>query len=311
MSAIKIAMKQNTPLHKAMSSLRISINHKTQTSVQAPDEVVTYHWNRIIIAGVLFLVLMIAAVMGVTRLLESQASGNLAIAATDATPSSASTPTDLNEVTEENTSNDPQPVEQEIESTAEAAITETESTEVDDEPSIALEQSTSAPTIEEQNAISEATKAAADETIIDTPIAESTVAKPEGEVSKTLESVAVDAPLFSDIDTKVYSEKIKSFVLANGVKKKLPVGSIDDIRLDHNNIATVYAHSEASGLKDEILHYVWILNGKKIAKVRSGVWANSWRSYSSKFINRQMKGDWKVELQNNKGDVLAASTFRY
>lgn len=271
-----------------------------------------YHWNRIIVAGILLIALIIAAVVAVNRQLEPATAENSNTVESSEQPALASQPPietpkvakeeSLQEAAAKNisseTSEQQMPVTQT--ETKEVPSDIAESTKVD-ETQITQAKQEKADSIQESVAITtkeSPTKTTAPEI------------KPTQKAKKE-KSIATDAPLFSNIETQVYSDKIKSFVLAERVKKKLPIGSIDDIRLDHNKIATVYAHSEADGLKDEILHYVWILNGKKIARVKSGVWGNSWRSYSSKFINPQMKGDWKVELQNNKGEVLAASSFHY
>ena len=118
-------------------------------------------------------------------------------------------------------------------------------------------------------------------------------------------------PLLTQSDSKIFSEQIKPFVLAQRVKDKEPIGTIDDIRLDVNNIATVYAFSKVIGLKGETLYYKWRLNGKDIAQVKVRVRSNKWRSYSRKFIQSHMQGDWSVALENSKGELLAVNRFQY
>ncbi len=117
--------------------------------------------------------------------------------------------------------------------------------------------------------------------------------------------------LFTQSRTAIFSPHIKRFVISKTVRNKEPVGSIKDIHFDHNNIATVYAYSDAIGLKDETLYYHWSLDGKAVAKVKVSVWSNRWRSYSSKFIRPNMQGEWKITLQNGKGETLAVNRFRY
>ncbi|MFT7052992.1 MAG: hypothetical protein ACJAU1_000543, partial [Psychromonas sp.] len=95
------------------------------------------------------------------------------------------------------------------------------------------------------------------------------------------------------------------------VQDNEPIGTINDIHFDDNNIATVYAYSDVTAFKDQTLYYQWSLDGKKIAKIRVYVRGDRWRSYSSKFIQPHMHGEWKVELQNQAGENLAINQFRY
>jgi hypothetical protein len=117
--------------------------------------------------------------------------------------------------------------------------------------------------------------------------------------------------LFTQSEVKIFSKQIKRFVLAKTVRDKEPVGNINEINFDANNIATVYAYSHAVGLRDETLYYKWQLNGKKIAKVKVGVGSDRWRSYSRKYIQPQMHGNWSVTLENKQGEILAISRFQY
>ena len=104
---------------------------------------------------------------------------------------------------------------------------------------------------------------------------------------------------------------VSRFVLAKSVVNKKPVGDIEDIAPDARGIAAVYAFSDVVGMKDEVLYYHWFRNSKQVAKFRIGVWADRWRSHSSKIINNKMKGEWRVELRNEKREILASADFVY
>lgn len=312
-------MIANISPHSTVTHQRVSSNNTPRPSVQAPDEVVVYHWNRIIFAGILLVALIIAAVIAVNSLLEDETASISTEAASSESTIAGLEPSALPERAKEKVTEvslekpEIKPAANKVsEQIEEESVGETkelvaDSTEKSQDVNITLAKPTQEKTkLNKEPSLASAVKP---KTLAATSETASEI-KPAQPIQNE-NTALMEASLFSDIETQVYSKNIKSFVLAERVKKKLPIGSIHDIRLDHNKIATVYAHSEADGLKDEILHYVWILNGKKIAKVRSGVWGDSWRSYSSKFINPQMKGDWKVELQNNKGEVLAASSFHY
>ena len=124
------------------------------------------------------------------------------------------------------------------------------------------------------------------------------------------ENIITEA-IFKQYKSEIFSENIKRFVIAKKIANKEPLGAIDEINFDTNNIATVYAYSVSSGLKDQILYYRWTLNGKTLAKVSVAVGANRWRSYSSKFIQPQMHGEWQVLLENKQGEILASNQFLF
>lgn len=133
--------------------------------------------------------------------------------------------------------------------------------------------------------------------------------KPEVTPEKPLQTNP--ASLFTQAEVELFSEQVKRFVIAETVKDREPVGNINNIRFDANNVATVYAYSHAVGLKGETLYYKWYLDGKEIAQIKTRVAANRWRSYSRKFIQPHMQGRWSVVLENGKGETLAVSRFQY
>ncbi|ABM02682.1 hypothetical protein Ping_0839 [Psychromonas ingrahamii 37] len=125
------------------------------------------------------------------------------------------------------------------------------------------------------------------------------------------EKKSISERLFTQSLKKSFSDNVIRFVISQAVEGNEPIGTIDKVHFDSNNIATVYAYSDVNGLKDQTLYYQWSLNGKNIAKIKVEVGANRWRSYSSKFIQPDMHGEWKVELQNHTGENLAINQFSY
>ncbi|MFT6927593.1 MAG: hypothetical protein ACJAZP_003230 [Psychromonas sp.] len=121
----------------------------------------------------------------------------------------------------------------------------------------------------------------------------------------------VSQGLFTQSQKNILSDNVTRFVISQAVESNEPIGTISEIEFDDNNIATVYAYSDVSDLKDQTLYYQWSLNGKNIAKIRVKVGSNRWRSYSSKFIQPHMHGEWKVELQNQAGENIAINQFHY
>jgi hypothetical protein len=117
--------------------------------------------------------------------------------------------------------------------------------------------------------------------------------------------------LLRPLETVVRSPAVERFVLARSVINNRPVGALEDIRRNREGVAGVFAFSDVVGMKDEVLYYRWLYEGRQVAKVRVGVWGKRWRSHSSKVLNDNMRGQWRVELRNDQGQLLARSDFAF
>jgi hypothetical protein len=136
---------------------------------------------------------------------------------------------------------------------------------------------------------------------------------PQASTKKATEALILENTdtLFTQFSSDIFSDKVKRFIISSSVNKNEPTGTIHDIVFDNNNLATVYAFSDVSHLKDTTLYYIWTLDGENVAKIKVKVGSSRWRSYSRKFIQPNMHGEWKVELQNGEGVKLASSVFYY
>jgi len=105
------------------------------------------------------------------------------------------------------------------------------------------------------------------------------------------------------------SSSVKRFILARTIIDREPIGSIDSITTDTNGVAAIYAFSEVTDMSGRTLYYHWYINEEQVAKVRVNVGTDSWRSYSSKYIDKNMKGAWLVELRTRDGQELARAKF--
>ena len=121
----------------------------------------------------------------------------------------------------------------------------------------------------------------------------------------------IPAAIFNQTKVEIFSPKIKRFAIAEAVIDKEPIGSVENIQFDENNIATVYAYSDAIGFADKFLYYEWRLNGREVARVEVGAWGNRWRSFTHKFIQPNKQGDWSVILEDEAGEKLAIAEFTY
>jgi hypothetical protein len=125
-------------------------------------------------------------------------------------------------------------------------------------------------------------------------------------------SVTRDPPLTA-IDTSIFSNQVRRFVITDAIMGREPVGGIEDIKPDRKvpDLVKVVAFSEVSGLGGRTLRYRWLRGDKVSATVPVRVGSDSWRSYTSKYINRDMVGRWRVELVTDSGDILATTEFDF
>ena len=100
---------------------------------------------------------------------------------------------------------------------------------------------------------------------------------------------------------------INRFVACQAVEEREPVGATNTFAA---GTETAYAYLEAASISADVqVSFVWIHEGKEVARVpltiRQG---NRWRTYSSKKLAGR-PGSWRVEMQDAKEAVLASVDF--
>jgi cytoskeletal protein RodZ len=152
------------------------------------------------------------------------------------------------------------------------------------------------------------------EPAVNVPAVAPVASKPARDSSVATQSTAVagDAGL-QQTGGKIVSGDVKRFVLTNRIEAREPTGGLADIEPDsrNNDIMTVFAFSEVENMRGDTVYYRWIYAGKAVATVKVAVASNSWRSHSSKFVTITQRGDWQVELRNDRDELLAFAEFNY
>ncbi len=110
-------------------------------------------------------------------------------------------------------------------------------------------------------------------------------------------------------ELEILEPSVKRFLFARSVSNKEPEGELNEISFTADGRAAVWAYSEVIDKKGSRFKYVWLHGGKQIATVPVNVESNRWRSYSSKLINQSMSGAWRVELQDGEGRLMASADF--
>ena len=76
------------------------------------------------------------------------------------------------------------------------------------------------------------------------------------------------------------------------------------------DLLTVYFFTEYQGLKRQWVYHDWYRNGKREARVRLRPHLDEFSTFSSKYIDRNMRGAWQVKVVTEKDEVLAQAEFK-
>ena len=101
---------------------------------------------------------------------------------------------------------------------------------------------------------------------------------------------------------------IDRLVIAGSIEDREPVGVVGAFS---GSTEKVYCFLDARDISDDtIVSFVWYLEEIEIARVELPIREGSrWRTYSSKKLAGNT-GSWKVELQDENGEVLETVEFR-
>ena len=114
--------------------------------------------------------------------------------------------------------------------------------------------------------------------------------------------------LFAILTASAFAEtNIKRIAIAKNIVNKEPVGVSDTFY----NPDKLYCFTEVKTDKypTKIVH-IWLYNDNIIAEVPLDVKSSTWRTYSSKTIYRNWKGNWKVEVYSEEGKLIDAKSFK-
>jgi hypothetical protein len=93
--------------------------------------------------------------------------------------------------------------------------------------------------------------------------------------------------------------------VCTAVKDRAPVGEADSFPA---SVGELYCFSEVVGGAGSVVH-VWFHGDKELLKLELPVKAARWRTWSAKKIPPAMTGDWRVEVRDGAGAVVATAKF--
>lgn len=130
-----------------------------------------------------------------------------------------------------------------------------------------------------------------------------------------VEELSLVKPKTVQVDTQapklsILNNAITHAVLTLDLNDKVSVTSIPyKLVLPEEGIVKVMLLTEMNGLRGKKLFHEWYRNGVRQARVKIPVNINKQRSYSSKYINEQMLGDWQVKVVDEKADTYVLASF--
>lgn len=107
------------------------------------------------------------------------------------------------------------------------------------------------------------------------------------------------------------SESVEKYVVAAGIIEKKPA-LVGDTFL--NNIGKLHFFTKVQSPKwnesaESYISHVWYFKGTQVSTMKLKIGAPTWRTFSTKTINPDSVGDWRVEAQDERGNILASQTF--
>lgn len=110
----------------------------------------------------------------------------------------------------------------------------------------------------------------------------------------------------------ITSNNIVRAQLATKLNGLEPANSVaNQIKAKARGTVRVYYFNELHGLKGRTVTHQWTHDGKIYANVSAEIKSNTWLMYSSKALNSSMLGEWKIQVSDDKGNVLATRHFSY
>jgi hypothetical protein len=135
------------------------------------------------------------------------------------------------------------------------------------------------------------------------PVTNSTTQAPE-KLEKEYASTLYDTAMGVKIDTQYVSRAL----LTRDIQAREPVDIINK-QIDRSSFTKkLFFFTEVHKLNNQTVHHKWYFDDQLQADVALSIYANRYRTYSSKNISALQQGLWRVELIAN-GKILASKQF--
>jgi hypothetical protein len=86
---------------------------------------------------------------------------------------------------------------------------------------------------------------------------------------------------------------------------------VDAVSFLENDARLIYFYTDLRDLSGQTVTHRWQLGSEVMAEVPFEVGSPRWRVWSSKRLQPEWTGDWKVDVVDSDGKVIASETFTY
>jgi Protein of unknown function (DUF2914) len=120
-----------------------------------------------------------------------------------------------------------------------------------------------------------------------------------------LMAVVVSSGLFAQSQANIKAENI---AICTSVENRQPKGTDSVFAADAGQL---YCYTKLVSETDmSKVSHVWFYQDKQMSKIDLTMKAKTWRTWSSKTILPDWKGDWRVEVQDAEGTVISRISFK-
>jgi len=102
--------------------------------------------------------------------------------------------------------------------------------------------------------------------------------------------------------------KVELIAVAVAVENRQPIG-VSDVFAD--TVGTLFCFTEIRGMGESTtVSQVWYYGENRMAEVKLNVRGYRWRTWSTKVIQVEWTGDWRVDVVSEDGKILKSKRFR-
>jgi len=102
--------------------------------------------------------------------------------------------------------------------------------------------------------------------------------------------------------------KVEQIAIAVAVEDRQPIG-VSDVFAD--TVGTLYCYTEIRGMgQSTTVSQVWYYGENRMAEVKLSVRGYRWRTWSTKVMQVEWTGDWRVDVVSEDGKILKSKRFR-
>jgi len=120
-------------------------------------------------------------------------------------------------------------------------------------------------------------------------------------------SLLLSLILLLTVPELLWALEVSEASLTTGIQERMPV---DQVEVLPAGVTTLYCFSRIVGAAEEtMIQHVWFRGDTELARVELPVRSINWRTWSSKRIPADWTGNWRVEIQDQFGEVLTTLPF--